>query len=542
MKQWILIGILLLAAFFRLYHLSSVPPSPSLDEVSIGYNAYSLVKTGADEYNTPHPMLLRAYDDYRPALYVYLVAPFVAVLGLVPIAVRLPSVMLSLVTIYFTYCIGSMIGKKYLSFAWLGEFASLMLAVSPWHVYISRLGHEANIGLTLVVIAIYFLLRAVVGKKSYALVMSGIAFGLSVHGYQSEKIIMPVLLGGSVVLFWKSMWQEKKYAVLSTLVLCIIVVPAILATVSPQGLARFAGTSAFSQNDPIVVTSQKRYLAARTNGDIIQKFQNSQYVVYASIAVNNYLSHFSPGWLFFGRDREAFKAPGLGLFYPWEFPLFILGVWALWRARVPKAIKLFLLLWIVTAPLPAAVTTQAPHAMRSFTLIPAVQIIEALGIWFLMHLVHQRQRFIVPGLLGLFVVISSVMLWQGYFVRFPREQSDSFQYPMREVIKYANAHAGDYTHIAFFHQGSLYQSYMFYLFFTEFDPKTYHLLGGTKSGGYDNAHYIGKFSFGYLPTKKNQFSPDTLYFYTSEAFPEGLRSVAQFHNLDGSPAIVAGVL
>src|SRR3989338_4468901 len=74
-----LILLLIIGFYFRFNQIAFVPPSPSLDEVSIGYNAYSILNTGMDEYGKKFPILLRAYDDLRPALYTYLVIPFVAV-------------------------------------------------------------------------------------------------------------------------------------------------------------------------------------------------------------------------------------------------------------------------------------------------------------------------------------------------------------------------------------------------------------------------------------------------------------------------------
>ena len=103
---FVCLTILCLAGFFRLYLLSSVPPSASLDEASIGWNAYSLLETGKDEYGSLFPILLRAYDDYRPALYVYFVVPLVALFGLTAWVVRVPSVISSLGVVIFGYCIG----------------------------------------------------------------------------------------------------------------------------------------------------------------------------------------------------------------------------------------------------------------------------------------------------------------------------------------------------------------------------------------------------------------------------------------------------
>src|SRR3989338_5729993 len=95
--------VILLSLFLRIYKIDTVPPSASLDEVSIGWNAYSLLQTGRDEYGYQFPILLRAYDDWRPALYVYSVIPSVAIFGLTPFAVRLPSVLFSILMVFSTY-------------------------------------------------------------------------------------------------------------------------------------------------------------------------------------------------------------------------------------------------------------------------------------------------------------------------------------------------------------------------------------------------------------------------------------------------------
>ena len=101
--RWILIAILAVGFFFRIYRIDSVPPSASLDEVSLGYNAYSIMRTGADEYGTKFPILLRAYDDWRPALYAYLIIPLLPMFDLSVVSVRLPSVLLGVIALFLVY-------------------------------------------------------------------------------------------------------------------------------------------------------------------------------------------------------------------------------------------------------------------------------------------------------------------------------------------------------------------------------------------------------------------------------------------------------
>lgn len=506
MKKYMIVGILLFTLFFRLYQLEVIPPSPSLDEVSIGYNAYSILKTGKDEYGNAYPLLLRAYDDYRPALYVYLVVPFVGLFGLSALSVRLPSVILSLATVYLVFLIGRMIGKKYLLFGYLGEISSGILALSPWHIYLSRLGHEVNLGLTLVVLGIYFFLDAVIHNKKYSWIFSAVMFALSVHGYQSEKIVSPILVIVGVFLFRHDIWKAKKHVFVAVILGVLIVLPAFFATVSPEGMARFRGTSA---------------IAGKRKLDAI------------SIVVNNYASHFSPLWLFTGSDREAHKTPGMGLLYLWEAPLLVLGLFAFWRSKMPQKLKIFLAVWLFSSPFPASITTQAPHAMRSFTIVPALAIVEGMGMWFII-----KHRFMV-FFIGVIAMFGLFQFWKGYFVRFPKEQSDSFQFAIKPAIVYALEHENAYQRIEFSHQGALYQSYMFYLFYSRLDPGIYSDLDGTKSGGYEAAHYIGTYAFGYLPKTDEELKEHILYFYDINYAPNGARVVERFNNADGESAIVA---
>ena len=64
------------------------------DEASIGYNAYSLLQTGRDEYGKIFPLIFKSFGDYKPGVYIYLTIPFIAIFGLTELSVRLPSIIL----------------------------------------------------------------------------------------------------------------------------------------------------------------------------------------------------------------------------------------------------------------------------------------------------------------------------------------------------------------------------------------------------------------------------------------------------------------
>src|SRR5687768_12237216 len=88
---YLLVVIMIVAAILRLWKLGSIPPGLTPDEASLGYNAYSILKTGRDEYGQLFPTVFKSFGDYKPGLYTYAVIPFVALFGLNEWTVRLPS-------------------------------------------------------------------------------------------------------------------------------------------------------------------------------------------------------------------------------------------------------------------------------------------------------------------------------------------------------------------------------------------------------------------------------------------------------------------
>src|SRR5258706_10515409 len=96
--------IIILAIVLRFFQLGTNPPSLDWDEASIGYNAYSILKTGADEYGNKLPSTIRSFGDYKPPVYIYLDVPSVAFFGLNEVGVRFPSALfgsLSVLVMYF---------------------------------------------------------------------------------------------------------------------------------------------------------------------------------------------------------------------------------------------------------------------------------------------------------------------------------------------------------------------------------------------------------------------------------------------------------
>src|SRR3989344_6012254 len=112
-KHWLLVLIVILGFILRFVWITRVPPSLNWDEVNHGWNAYSILKTGRDEWGKAFPIAnFRAYGDYPLPLNLYLTIPFVATLGLNEIALRLPHALLGVLSVLSTYFLALGLTKK----------------------------------------------------------------------------------------------------------------------------------------------------------------------------------------------------------------------------------------------------------------------------------------------------------------------------------------------------------------------------------------------------------------------------------------------
>ncbi|MFC1710451.1 ArnT family glycosyltransferase [Patescibacteria group bacterium] len=159
----ILFLIIVVAAVLRLVSLGNNPSHLSQDEAALGYNAYSILKTGKDEYGQVLPLVFKSFGDYKPGLYIYMTVPSVLVFGLSEFAVRLPSALAGILAVYLVFrivvlAVSNDNSKR--NGITLGLLASFFLAINPLHVNLSRAAWETNLSLTLVLLAILMFYKA----------------------------------------------------------------------------------------------------------------------------------------------------------------------------------------------------------------------------------------------------------------------------------------------------------------------------------------------------------------------------------------------
>src|SRR3989344_4833039 len=101
----LLTSVLLLTGILRFWQLGSVPPGLNVDEVSEGYNAYSLLKTGRDRYGMVMPIIFKSFGSYQPPIYTYLTTLPIMIFGPTIFAVKTVSALSGLTVVLFTFLI-----------------------------------------------------------------------------------------------------------------------------------------------------------------------------------------------------------------------------------------------------------------------------------------------------------------------------------------------------------------------------------------------------------------------------------------------------
>src|SRR3989344_3833487 len=130
MRKYFLIGIIILAAILRLWKLSSVPVSLFGDELDVGYQAYSILKTGRDYSGNSRPLHFRSLAEWRTPFYLYSAVPTVAIWGISPLGVRVPAAVFGILSIWLFYLLTKEITKN----EKIGLIGAAVLTFSPWHI------------------------------------------------------------------------------------------------------------------------------------------------------------------------------------------------------------------------------------------------------------------------------------------------------------------------------------------------------------------------------------------------------------------------
>ncbi len=532
----IIFGIVLVAVVLRFYKLDTLPPSLEWDEVATGYDAYSILKTGKDQFGNFLPLTFRSLDDYKPPLYTYLTSASIFIWGWNDWAVRFPAALLGTLAILTTYGMAMEIfhNRK------IAFLTSLLLAISPWHVNFSRLALETNSTVFFTTFGIWAFFKGL--KNGIWLPLSALLFCLNLYLYHNARVFIPLFGLVLIIINFRKLWLQKTYLVISGVIIIIFCLRLIPIITSVEGQMRFAGTSIFSTAMPYEIDQAKQTYAFWRIDDsnqgvgIYGKVFHNQYVLFGLRLFRNYLSHFNPNFYIFTDDYPRHHVPELGIVYIIELPLIILGLYLLLKNYNNK-IRWLILLWILLAPMASSVTRDVPHALRIEIILPTLQILTALGFYYLWSK-FAKKKYVKVIIIILYLFNISFFLHQFYY-HYSNETSKYWLYGRKEAAQFAESVKQNYDRVIV--STKLEQPHVFFLYYLKYDPAKYLQEGGTVSGGWaEDKNHFDKYYF--KPLNQDPANDGrSLFIGLPEEFSSNDRILKTVYYLDGTPAIKIAV-
>lgn len=532
----LLLCIVLLAGILRFVKLDSVPPSMYWDEVSQGYNSYLILETGRDEHQEFMPIArFQAFGDYKAPVYIYLDVPFIALFGKTALAVRFPSALFGTLTVLTTFFLVREIFYKSKSRNMLALLSAFFLAVSPWHIQLSRVAYEGNIATFFTVLAAFLFLIAV-RRNMWLIILSVTSFVLAFYSFNAHRVFIPllVILFGSI--YFKELWINKKQVIIAGLIGVALLIPYLSFFRSPESKLRFNEVNIFTE---LEVVKQANSWTEHNSSNPLSPIIHNRRVLYGILYIQHYFDFFNPNYLFISGDENArFSSHDVGQLFLWELPLLLLGIYALSQGNRKTAV--FLFGWFLLSPVAAATARETPHALRSATFIPTYEILIAIGFVFCLDLVKKvrfGKEIFVTGWAGMFIIFMYIFL-HGYYVHFPREYSGVFQYGYKETIQKAEKIKDKYDYIVMTRAYG--RPYIYTVFYSDMTPQEFWKTGKVTKDqyGFYEVEQVGKYIFRDTLLNEADRGKKVLYIGNESDIPKSVHVVDRVNFVKGDTAFI----
>lgn len=461
-----LVTIVLISLFLRTYNLDTVPAGLSNDEISSAYNAYSILETGKDEYGVQIPLSFRSHNDFKPPTMIYMIAALIPIFGNTEWSVRLPSAILGTFTVLFlSFLIYDLTKDKSLSL-----WSALLLGISPWHIYTSRIGYESNIALFFLVTGLYLFFIAL--RMSWYIPFAALVLAASMYSYHAERVVTPLIL---LVVFFlkKDIFIKHKKNFLIFFILIILLIPLA------QDL--FAHRNESTRFRTQVLTNDPKL------GNLINDYDNStivDWIITFKFWLDKYLSHLDPIYLFFQGIPvpSEFSSQQYGLLYPIHGVLIAFGIFYAFKSL--SFANKFMLLWMITSPVVPSLTLGKLSFERDLISVIPYMYFGGLGIVNIIGNVNFKMRYCslqsnrLKGLLVIIILTSSVgFFMHDYMKHFPFQSAENWSYGFKQIAEFANGNRYDRVIIDPNYGASGHPlvgvHYLYLLYFNQYDPEEY---------------------------------------------------------------------
>lgn len=558
-RKLVLAFVLLLALVLRVWRLDSYPVGFTQDEAGIGYDAYSILQTGKDQWGVTLPLTLRSFGDFKFPLYSYLAIPSVAAFGLNEFSVRLPNALIGTLAVLATYLMVLELSKKSpgLNGFFLAIVSAFLLAISPWHIGLSRGAFEANLTTFFIPLGLWAYLKGLTNQKY--MTISALAFGLNLFSYYSARFVTPIFV--VLLLIFKNGFSKTPKLSLIRIVrgnkvfLTVfgIFVLAVLYSVILGANTRALDVSIFKPTDNWAYVSNRRYEAIQQGlpAQLSRIFSN-KYIFTLSEFTKSYLSYFSPNFLFNEGAGEWNYGliPGRGVLYPIELIFLITCAVALVKGKGFNYWQ-FIVILVLLSPVPAALSKTVGFAANKVAvMMPSIQVLSAFGAYTLIATIKDRIRnfrfrtLLISGIF-LFLAVSLIFFLEDYVYHTRIEAAAPMQYGMKEAVLFMNKVS--YKYRAIYVSRTLGAPNIWIQFYEKWNPKD--VQNSSKSWlKYENegflyldqldGYQLGKYRFGSLYYSQNKDKEGILFVGKPEEFPEKIVALHTVYYPDGKPAIL----
>ena len=484
----VLITILTLAVALRFIKLGSIPIGFNDDEAAFGYNAYSILKTGRDEWGgfLPFPVF-ESFGDWKLIGYLYLTVVSQFIFGVNEFATRLPSALFGILSVWATYLLTKELFKDS-NFRFeiarpakpwrsggnlkleIGHVAALFLVISPWHIVASRNAFESDILIFFITISTYFFLKGL--KKKQFLTFSFLGFVLSFYIYRSSWLFVPLFVLSLLYLHRDYFKKIRRNLIKNLTLALILLLPLIPTILTFKGQARFlqesfiAGIARTGINNEI---NEQRGACIQKFPGIICLISYSKVLVFSKIYLNNYFGNLSIKTYFDNASPTGFQSfMTRSVLYLFELPLIILGLVFLFKAK--SSTWRILLPWMAFFPLGAAIAGVGNFG-RINLFMPVPQVIVAYGLvatFFYLKNNFLKTSFVL--LVSIIVIVATIGFISDLFLVEPYFTSRYQRYGYRQLFSYLTSKEQGYDKIVISRKIDYGHQYMQYLYFAKVDP------------------------------------------------------------------------
>lgn len=545
-SYYFLAFIILIGFILRAVWLDKIPQGFTADEAQQGYDAYSILKTGKDEWGVFMPLFPRGFGDYKPPLYTFLSVPVIALLGLNEISTRVLAIIAGTVTIYIVF----LIGKEFINNQ-LGLLSALLVAFSPWHIQLSRTAFEGGIGVLFFSIGFYFLLKFLNSnfKKSFFLNLSFLFFGINLYSYHSWRVLTILFASLAFCLILVEMTKIKRWALftwIDTLNQAFRkfdfkkIFPAVLLFTFFLTPILFNIDASLKRSSDVGIFSTQSiggYFKDKATSSIdrnIDRVFDNKFLYLSNQIISNYLSYYSFSF-FFTKDRpdESYlNFPSHSLLYLIELPLFLLGIY--WLVKKCDIKAKLVLIWFILAPIPASLTDNL-NAHRAITFLPLTSLLSSLGFYYLYQITQKKN--ILKNLFIITLLFSLINFIFIYFFKVSANYPTNLRVGYKEVFTKALNIEDEYSSIVFSRVFSM--PHIFVAFYKKMDPRQFQYYSKDWLR-YEKAnklyvdqlesYNLGKYEFKDIKWDLELKKENQLLISSPENFPEDVISLLDIKN------------